>query len=508
MTRAVLASNVVIVGVGNVGFAVAEQLAKTHKVHLVDCRLTDDIAKLVASGASFSEVDATDAGAMQQELSRVRKLWDDSIHALVVTVGGYSTATPLTEFQTFKAIFDLNVFGVLMPIKACLAVNDGSPCRMVVLSSTSGHHAPATLDAYAPSKWALENLCGAIGSELHGTGSTLDVLCPTNLRNVRSKDFLTERGLAPAVVAKAIRRTLTRDTRRAYRRRYLPFRYRGVHALERATPWVLDLAAGVPWRRTRGGRNRVALITGASTGLGRELARRYAHVTDELILTARTASALQDLKAEIEASTACRVRIDVIDMSDLDAVGRFATSLPDVELLINNAGTHVTAHVADTGKEIFEKTFAVNFFASVILTAACLSRSGKLRKIVNVLSTTAIAGRRDLGAYSASKGALWAFTRSLLRVVGREVEVMEVLPATFASDLAKKGLRVVQQKPAAHAKASSPPQAKVLTSSEVADRIFAAEQKGQRRISMPVEAGMLLWMELVAPRVFVRIFQR
>jgi NAD(P)-dependent dehydrogenase (short-subunit alcohol dehydrogenase family) len=191
------ASNVVIVGVGNVGFALAELLGGTHKVHLVDRRRTDDVAKLVAKGATFSEVDATDAAAMTRELASIKELWNDSIHALVVTVGGYSTATPLTEFSTFKAYFDLNVFGVLMPIKACLAVNEGSPCRIVVLSSTSGHHAPATLDAYAPSKWALENICGAIGAELHGTGSTIDVLCPTNLSNVRSKDFLSDRGLAP-----------------------------------------------------------------------------------------------------------------------------------------------------------------------------------------------------------------------------------------------------------------------------------------------------------------------
>lgn len=502
-------SNIVIVGIGNVGFALAERLVKTERLHLVDRQPSAQILSLVKLGATFAAVDATDIDAMSAEIIRINTLWSEPIDAFVVTVGGFSQATPFTSFSSFKAYFDRNVFGVLVPIKAWLATHQVAPCRIVVLSSTSGHHAPGTLDSYAPSKWALENLCGAIGAELSGQGSSLEVVIPTNLVNATSHEFLSSRGLAPGRVANAITQRLKATTRqRSYGRRYLPQYYRAVHVLERGAPWILDLAARVPFRGKSATRYRCGLITGASSGLGRELALLYADVTEELILTARSSAALDGLKREIESRSPCRVRVCPVDLSDLEAVAQFAKQLPDVELLINNAGTHVTGRIKDTSKEVFQRTFAVNFFSPVILTAECLSRGGSLKKVVNILSTTAIAGRRDLGAYSASKGALWSFTRSLRRVCGSQVEVMEVLPATFTSDLAKKGLRIRDENVDGEEGASRAPQGRVLTSAQVARRTFRAEQHGQRRVSMPVEARMLLWLELVTPGVFARVFQR
>ncbi len=495
---------VAIVGCGNVGLETARLLASDHSLVLVDRRRSQALAEFVAGvpSARFVEADATDRTQMERALPR-------DIDALVCTVGRLSSAQVPDDLDGFIRDVELNVFGNLVPIKAVLprmvAARRG---RIVVISSTSGHHAPANLTAYAPAKWALENLCGALRSELAGSGVAIDVIRPTNLRNKYSDVFQTDFGIPPERVASRIVDLVAgvRAGDHGGTTQFVPRYYHLVHVVERLFPGVLDRALGL---RSPFGRSGVyrrmkpssALITGASSGLGRELALLYGPRLERLHLIARTHRALLELKREIEGSSRCRVTVHPVDLSDPRQTASYATQLEDVDLLINNAGFHVHAHVMDTPLDTVRQNLEANFLAPVRLIANLMQRKHAPSKVINVISTTAIAGRRDLGAYSASKAALWAFTRSLRRVRGRSMQVLEILPATFESSLFQKGVRIEGDAPPANV-----PTGRILSSRQIAEVILRAEVRGKERVLVPLEARAFLLLEATCPPLFRRLF--
>jgi NAD(P)-dependent dehydrogenase (short-subunit alcohol dehydrogenase family) len=472
--------NVVILGAGNVGLATAARLAPEHALVLVDRRAGQGLRKLREAHPEVAFVQADASVPSQLEAAFAGAFGGAPIDALVCTVGTRSPAGAVDDFAGFRRDFDTNVFGNLVPIRA--AVPRMSPAgRITVVSSTSGHHAPSDLSAYAPSKWALEVLCGALGSELATRGIEVRVVAPTTLRNRHSDVFTTPRGLPPERVALVIARGLAG---RGRRHAFVPRSRRAIHLLERLAPGWLDWAAGLrPLRRRGFARSAIAtgLITGASSGLGRELARIYARELQELWLVARNGPALAALQAELARDGGCRVHVRVTDLADPDAVEALAA-------------------LADQ-----RASFAVNFLAPVRLTGRLLAGPHPPRKLVTVLSTTAVAGRRGLGAYGASKAALWSFTRSLRRASERPLQVLEVMPATFRSDLVEKGRRTTDVRgegvPQQHA-----PAARQLSARAVAERIREAERGGRERLLVPFEAHAFLWLEAIAPRLFRRWF--
>jgi short-subunit dehydrogenase len=498
--------NIVVVGVGNIGFSCARRLVPEHRLLLVDQRRPAYLETFLEAwpGVEFVEADARDPQAMQALFAGCFP--GESLDLLFCTVGTRSQATAVADFGAFARDFETNVFGNLVPIQEALgrmlAAGSG---KIAVVSSTSGHHAPSDLTAYAPSKWALESICGALRSELRDRGLAVDVLSATNLRNRHSPVFTTDFGLDPDRVAERVVRQLARAAGRAY---FVPRTRRLIHPLERLAPGLLDLAAGLRPSRRRGfcgAPVRTALITGASSGLGRELARLYAPRLAELWLIARDGDALEALRAELASHTTCRVHIRSVDLADSEAVRALTSELGAIDLLINNAGGHVEGDVLATPLSSYRNAYAVHFLTPAWLVAELMARERPPSKLVNILSTTAIAGRRGLSAYGSAKAAHWTFTRSLRRVYGRSLQVLEVLPATFESSLFEKGARFEGSAGAA-APTRVPPAARLLSARRVAERIQAAESAGRERLFVPFEARLFLLLEALAPSLFRRLF--
>ena len=248
------------------------------------------------------------------------------------------------------------------------------------------------------------------------------------------------------------------------------------------------------------------IITGASSGLGRELARLYARDAEALYLVGRNHAALSQLREELVQKWRRTVHIARVDLGDLRALRDYTATVDHVDVLVNCAGFSVVGTVQDVPLDLFRRNMTVNCFAPVLLTEAFLRKDHPPRRIVNILSTTAIAGRRRQGSYSATKAALWAYTRLLRHAVPKGTRVTEILPATFASGFTANIVNVEAggQTPATGPKGGQ--SAHGLTSRIVAAKTCRALEQGRRRLFIPRKAKLFHALEAVAPRLFRRLF--
>jgi short-subunit dehydrogenase len=167
------------------------------------------------------------------------------------------------------------------------------------------------------------------------------------------------------------------------------------------------------------------LITGASSGIGRETAFGLAKRGAILAVTARRSGALRKVSNEIkDAFPEAQAPLSIPgDVSDKEAVSRLVKRCVDclggIDILINNAGIGVYGNTELTAVEDFRSVMEVNFFGSLHCILEVLPLMKKIRKglIINVASVAAIHGVPYLGAYSASKAALVALSQSLISIM-------------------------------------------------------------------------------------------
>jgi uncharacterized protein len=184
---------------------------------------------------------------------------------------------------------------------------------------------------------------------------------------------------------------------------------------------------------------RVALVTGASSGIGEATVRRLAREPGlSLVLVARREDRLSELQAELGAE---RVSYVAVDLVDGDAPARVRDHVFErhgrLDLLVNNAGAAWRARFADGGWENVRRTMAINFDAQVRLTEALLEllRASAPSAIVNVSSTAGRVARGGSGAYSASKFALAGWSDALwAEELTHGVHVGLVLPGFIATE--------------------------------------------------------------------------
>jgi short-subunit dehydrogenase len=182
----------------------------------------------------------------------------------------------------------------------------------------------------------------------------------------------------------------------------------------------------------------IALVTGASSGIGAATARRLAHEPGaKLVLVARREDRLRELADEIGGAT-----VVAVDLTEADAPGYVADAVRHahggrLDLLVNNAGAAWRGTFAETGWANVERHMKLNFDATLRLTEALLPllRASAPSAIVNVSSTAGRVSRGNSGAYSASKFALAGWNDSLyLEEKPNGVHVGLVLPGFVATE--------------------------------------------------------------------------
>ena len=190
----------------------------------------------------------------------------------------------------------------------------------------------------------------------------------------------------------------------------------------------------------------VAVVTGASAGLGAQLACDLARAGATVVGLARSAERLEKLATDLRTFTPASgtIRCDVADTAALRrAVDRVAAEHGPVDLLVNNAAQDPGVRLADIDEADFRRTFDVNFFAPVAATLAVMPAMVERGHgtVINISSDGGRLPSPGPGAYPSSKAALSAFSESTsFRLGPKGVHIHVVYPAFMATELGLSAL--------------------------------------------------------------------
>ena len=236
------------------------------------------------------------------------------------------------------------------------------------------------------------------------------------------------------------------------------------------------------------GDERVAVVTGASSGIGEATAHELARRGWHCVLLARRADRLEALAAEIGGEwEVCDVR----DRAQVDEIAvRVLERHPSVALLVNNAGVPGRGSFVSTSPETVERVLETNYLGGVWCSRAFLPglrAAAPGSHIVNVVSIAGTVAFAPAGPYAAAKHAQLAFSRSLAATLRAEgIQVHTLLPGFVETEGFKPRTTL----------SSSLMRRFVIDSEDVASAIVEAVEKGKREITIP-------WF----PYRFVSMFQ-
>lgn len=252
---------------------------------------------------------------------------------------------------------------------------------------------------------------------------------------------------------------------------------------------------------------RVAIVTGASQGIGRAIAKRFAAEGCPLLLVARSAPALADLESELARAGSRDVVAAPGDAGDpataAAAVHKAVDTFGRVDILVNNAGVGLRAPVARLDPADLEEVFRTNVLGALHFvreTVPHLLRQGS-GLVVNVSSIGARQPVPYLGGYGATKAALASLSESLrMELDGTGVAVLTVYPGSVET-----GFK-------AHARGEPYPErsgARRLSPEDVAHGIVRAAELGLREVLILSRGERLgLLAGRLAPRAMERVLLR
>lgn len=175
---------------------------------------------------------------------------------------------------------------------------------------------------------------------------------------------------------------------------------------------------------------KTALVTGATSGIGRAIAARLAADGAEVIVTGRDEAGGKEVVAAIEAAGG-QARFIHADLENLADVRRLADAARDVDILVNNAGASSGGPTDQTSEDAFDLVFDVNVKAPFFLAAAIAPRMAARGggAIINISTMAAVIGMNGLAAYGASRAAIDSLTKAWTAEYGpRGVRVNAVAP--------------------------------------------------------------------------------
>jgi len=206
---------------------------------------------------------------------------------------------------------------------------------------------------------------------------------------------------------------------------------------------------------------KVAVVTGASRGIGEAIAKAFARQGAEVVVSSRKQEGCDEVAREINdaGGKATAIACHIGDMQALEALfGEVQRRWGRLDVLVNNAATNpYYGHILDTDLGAFQKTVDVNirgyFFASIL--GGRIMRSGGGGSIINVASINAVSPGPKQGIYSITKGAVLNMTKAFAAECGPDgIRVNAILPGLIRTKFASALLKDEQQ--VAHYVGTSP----------------------------------------------------
>ncbi len=240
---------------------------------------------------------------------------------------------------------------------------------------------------------------------------------------------------------------------------------------------------------------KTAVVTGASSGLGRAVAREFRRRGFTVIALCRHAP---------EADTADRFL--AVDLTDAEQRTRAAAAIEQefgrLDVLVNNAGIGSYATWEELSEEELRREFELDFFAPVELTRALLPLLEKSRgSIVNISSVAAQIPVGCMGAYNAVKAALRMYSLTLrMEVAGRGIHVLNVCPGRVDTGFSSRAL--------GGRKPPETPGRTASSSEEFARKLFRACRARRRELIYPGWYRPAIWFSRCFPGVVERVNRR
>lgn len=243
---------------------------------------------------------------------------------------------------------------------------------------------------------------------------------------------------------------------------------------------------------------KVAIITGASSGIGKALAKKYADKGWCLVLGARREDRLKEIRNTLNAEV-LTVRTDVTVESDCKAlIEKAVEKFGHIDILINNAGISMRALFNDISLDVIRRVMDVNFWGTVYCSKYALpyliKSRGTLIGIISVGGYTGLPGRTG---YSASKFAVRGFLETLrTENMKTGLHVLIVAPGFTASEIRKSALT-----------ANGSPQGetprneqKMMSAENCAGHIYNAAEKRKRQLILTfIEGKLTVFLSKICP---------
>lgn len=252
-------------------------------------------------------------------------------------------------------------------------------------------------------------------------------------------------------------------------------------------------------------RDKVVLVTGASSGLGFEIARAFVEAGAQVVVAARNAATLEAAAERLRTAErevlaiAADVRVDD-DVARLleQALKRFGR----LDVLVNNAGRSARRAVLDTSPDDFRELLDLNLLAVVRMTRAAaphlLATGGH---VVNIGSLSGKVATRYMGAYPASKFALTAYTQQLrLELEPQGLHLLLVCPGPIAREHARPA-EPVAGVPASALKPGAGAKTRAIRPEKIARAIVGACERRRPELIFPPAARLLFALMQLSPRL-------
>jgi len=247
--------------------------------------------------------------------------------------------------------------------------------------------------------------------------------------------------------------------------------------------------------------NKVVIITGASSGIGKALAENFARRKARVVLAARSVEKLETLRTELLPYTkdVLIVRTDVSNEKDCEnLVKQTIDSFGQIDILINNAGISMRALFDKTDLKVIHQLMDINFWGTVYCTKFALPYL--LKSKGSVTGVSSIAGYEGLpgrAGYSASKFAMQGFLEVLrIENLKKDLHVLIACPGFTASNIRNTALAADGSM-----QGESPrDEAKMMTSEEVAQHIIKAIEKKKHRLTLTSQGKLTVLLNKFFPR--------